>query len=495
MSMVSARTYRFLRPIHKYAGLLAALWLLVMGITGVMLDHHEWRWLNQNSVPAEWTSERVGRLVPGTVIRHIAVEDQRIFGASERGAWFSDDGKSWSPVDFEGISGQPQTNGIAQLGEGFAGAYLATDDGIWRLGPDGRSATRAGLEGRHLTALSEGHGDGTLLAVEEKSALVAYDLASERAREIDISANVSGLSPTMPLHRFVMDIHFGRALLPGNWSIWLNDLGGVALAVLSITGIGYWYITRRGRRRGMTMKTQRGIMRWMFRGHAPVIGLLGLIPILYISLSAFPMNHIYGFLDWAQGREISRASLPAAYQAVTFDHEIDGAVAWPDDPDRISLATRFGVLETRDGGKSWASDISIPLEPGAPGANLFRIGDTVFAAFGGGDNFARTSGSDEWQPLAGTTRALTGGARDGEALYLKNSQAIYRGDSLSAEFADTGIDFASAAPGTPLFLYIVDIHVGLIFHDEFKWANDLFAALALLLALSGPVMWLRRKWI
>lgn len=492
---VSAPTYRAMRTIHKYAGLVAALWLLVLGVTGVMLDHHEWRWLNQNSVPAHWSSERVSRLVPGTVIRHITVQEGRIFGASERGAWFSDDGATWTPVTFAGYRGQPQTNGIAQLGHGFADSYLATDDGLWKLGPGGTSASRAGLAGLHLTGLSEGHRAGTLMAVEEKSRLIAYDPATGTAREIAIAADVSGLSAAVPLHRFVMDIHFGRALLPGNWSIWLNDLAGVTMAILSLTGVLYWFVTRRGRRRGMSMKTQRKAMQWLFRGHAPIIGLIGLVPLLYISLSAFPMNHIYGFLDWSQGREVARSSLPAAYRATTFDHEIRSAVAWPGDPQRISLATRYGVLETRDGGQSWTTDLSLPVEPGAPGANLFRIGDSVFAAFGSENNFARRAGSADWQKLSGTTRALTGGARDGDRLYLKNSQAIYRGDGLAGPFIDTGVDFAAAAPGTPLFLYIVDIHVGLVLHDEFKWANDFFALMAIILALSGPVMWLRRKWI
>lgn len=495
MSIVSARAYRMLRKIHKYAGLAAALWLFVMGVTGVLLDHHEWRWLNQISVPAHWSSERVARLVPGTVIRHIAVEGDRIVGASERGAWYSDGGKVWRPLKFTGMAGQPQTNGIAQLGEGFASALLATDDGLWRLTADGSRASRVGMAGQHLTALSAGHRDGTVLAVEEKSRLIDYDPASDTAREIAIKADVSGLSTGVPVHRFIMDIHFGRALLPGKWSVLLNDLGGMALAILSFTGALYWFATRSGRRRHMTMKTQRGVMRWAFRLHAPTIGVIGLVPILYIALSAFPMNHIYGFLDWAKGREIAREALPAAYQAVTFDHEIDSAVAWPGDPDRISLATRYGVLETRDGGKSWTTDNALPVERGTPGANLFRIDETIFAAFGGGDNFAWLPDAGEWVALAGTTRALTGGGRDGETLYLKNSQAIYRGVGVGGDFVDSGFDFASAAPGTPLFLYIVDIHVGLIIHDHFNWANDLFAALAVVLALSGPAMWLRRKWI
>lgn len=490
------KTYRSFRTVHKWAGLAAAAWLFVLGVTGVMLDHHEWRWLNQNSVPFNWTSDRVANLVPGTAIRHIAGQNGRLVGASERGAWYSDDGHNWTAIDFDGMDGQPQTNGIQTLaGGGFAQTWLATDEGLWKLSTDGSQATAAGLRSKHLTALSAGATDDELVAVADKSDIIRLDLPSGEATQLDIKADVTGLSDTVPFHRFVMDIHFGRALLPGNWSVWLNDLGGTALAILSLTGVLYWFVTRSGRRRGISMKTQRGLMRWLFRGHAPVIGLLGLVPILYLSLSALPVNHIYGFLDWAEGKELERSSLPAAYQAASFDHEIEGVVAWPGEPDRLSLSTRFGVLESRDNGRSWRTDRSIPLEPGAPGANIFRVGDTVYAAFGGENNFARVRGSADWTQLEGTTFALTSGTQVGDTLLLKNSRAIYSGTRVDAPFIETAIDYQAAAPGTPLFLYIVDIHVGLVIHSEFKWANDLFAFLAFILALSGPVMWLKRRWI
>lgn len=496
MTFPKAPTYRLFRTIHKWAGLVAALWLFVLGVTGVMLDHHEWRWLSQNSVPSSWTSDRVEYLVPGTVMRHIAVEESRIVGSSERGAWYSDDGEAWSEIAFAGMDGQPQVTGVADLGgEGFTRTYLASDEGIWELSADGESATRVGLAGEHLTSISEGHSSGELVVVADKSDILRFDLADGSSTEIDIEENVSGLSPEVKFHRFIMDIHFGRALLPGNWGIWLNDLGGVAMAVLSLTGIFYWLVTRRGRRKFMSMKSQRKWMQWLFRAHAPIIGLAGLVPLLYLSITALPLNHIYGFLDWADGKTIARESLPAAYQLASFDHEIDGIVAWPGEAGRLSIATSHGLLETSDNGQNWVTDLSVPVEDGAPGANIFRVGDHMFAGFGGGRNFLRDAGADEWQQLEGTSTAITSASRDGEQVYIKNSQQIYRGSEFTGALAETGIPFTNAAPGTTLFLFIIDIHLGLVIHSEFKWANDLFAVLAIILALSGPVMWLRRKWI
>ena len=53
----------------------------------------------------------------------------------------------------------------------------------------------------------------------------------------------------------------------------------------------------------------------------------------------------------------------------------------------------------------------------------------------------------------------------------------------------------NAASGTPLFLMMADLHAGVMIHDQFKLLNDVFAVLAVLLALSGPLIWLKRKWI
>ena len=48
--------YPTVRVIHKWAGLAALAWLSVLGITGWILDHRDWRWTHQ------WARTRVGHL-------------------------------------------------------------------------------------------------------------------------------------------------------------------------------------------------------------------------------------------------------------------------------------------------------------------------------------------------------------------------------------------------------------------------------------------------
>lgn len=489
--------HRQLRAVHKYAGLIASAWLLVLALTGIALDHHEWRWLNQNSVPAAWTSKQIGRLVPASIMRYIAVDGGVVVGASERGTWRSDDrGKVWKPVSFVGLDHTPQVYGFAELNrQGFAGLYMATDEGLWAAAADGKSAHLVALGGDRLTSISPGSDIDSLLVVRAESEILRVMPATAKVSPIALGNQISGLTLTVPFDRVVRDIHFGRGLLPGAWSIRLNDLGGIAMMILAVTGIGYWWITRSGRRSGMSMHTQRQTMRWLFRFHGPLIGLIAALPILYLSVTAIPLNHIYGFIAWAEGRHVLRANTPPAFHGTSLGHEIEGIAAWPGDPARITIATAFGLLESRDGGRKWQLDRTVPQADGAPGANLFRVEDRVFAGIGGGRNLVRAAADGAWQKLTGPSAAVTGASRDGTSWFVKNSRSIFTADGNATALTDSRISAKSAIAGTPLFLFMADLHAGVLISEQFKWLNDLFAILAVALALSGPLIWLKRKWI
>jgi hypothetical protein len=49
--------------------------------------------------------------------------------------------------------------------------------------------------------------------------------------------------------------------------------------------------------------------------------------------------------------------------------------------------------------------------------------------------------------------------------------------------------------GTTFFLFLADIHTGNIISTQWKWVNNLVALMAIFLAISGPIIWWRRKWM
>ena len=49
--------------------------------------------------------------------------------------------------------------------------------------------------------------------------------------------------------------------------------------------------------------------------------------------------------------------------------------------------------------------------------------------------------------------------------------------------------------GTTCYLFLADVHTGNIIHGEFVWVNDIVAILAIILVITGPIAWWKRKWM
>ena len=487
--------------LHKWAGLGAGLWLFVLGATGIVLDHDEWRWARQMTVPGEWISPGVGRLLPATKMRHVAVDakdSKRWLGGSERGLWWTDDGgESWTPVRFEGVEGVPQILDLVPNPAGsLAGAYLATDDGIW-VSDSARSVRRVGFEGLFIHHLTTGSLPGELVGLVDHDRVFRW--SGEPGAEPQWvrwpEVEVAGLPDTVSLYRFVFDLHFGYGIGSRTVSTLINDYGGFAFMVLALSGFLFWWFPKRWRRAKppVPLGRKRRIFNWLYRAHAPIIGLLALLPIGYLAATAIPLIHVGGFGTWANDVALPRKALTPVYQYGSLAGELDSVVAYPDQPDRFSVGTRFGILHTDDGGESWKRDRALPAGSG----NFFRAGSATFFSDNGGRHFVLERDGAGWQPLEGLATAVTDAARLPSAAdkpwILKNSRGFNAG-SLDQPFAVTDQIVMPDLPGATLYLFLIDIHLGLIFHRQFKWINDLVSVLALVLVLTGPILWWRTKW-
>ncbi len=182
---VSTRTspWSKLRTVHKVCGLAALVWLSVLGLTGWILDHHEWRWSHQWTVPGWVTSPAINRLVRGTVMRYVVADpndETKFLGASERGLWLtSDRGETWTDVRWDGASDLPQTYDLLP---GPAGSldevWAATDDGIWRVTGVGARAERFALAGMRVTSLSQGTTLSELIGAIDEATIFRIDTAA-----------------------------------------------------------------------------------------------------------------------------------------------------------------------------------------------------------------------------------------------------------------------------------------------------------------------------
>ena len=115
---------------------------------------------------------------------------------------------------------------------------------------------------------------------------------------------------TVTLYRFLFDLHFGYGLLSRKWSTWINDFGGIALSVLALTGFLAWYLKRRWRRAGFRLGQIGGdLFCQPIPNHAPVIGVLGVVPFC-ISLS--PAFFLITFLPSSSGEKHGRCGASIA---------------------------------------------------------------------------------------------------------------------------------------------------------------------------------------
>lgn len=498
---LSPNVYRVLHKVHKVCALSAMAWLIVLGLSGIALDHYEWRWLSQTSVPRAWVSEEVGRLINGTIMRHVVVDEQdnrRWLGGSERGLWSTDNnGDSWKVMPFQG-GDTPQVFALVQVGGkgSLAGVFVASDNGLWQINGSADQAIPLGLQGRSITSLSEGRKAGTLMGVMGKSRIFEWDLANGEVVSLITTDNtrIDNLSENVDLYRFLMDLHFGKGLITGKWGIWLNDIAGVAFVFLSLTGLFYWLLPRIMRRVKWKGATKRKVNQWAFRIHGPTIGLIAFIPMFYIVLTAVPMNHVRDFLPWTKAQALPRATLPPVYQGHSLENEIKFLATWPTDETRISLGTRFGILDSFDDGRTWTVNQQLVLQAGHNGsATLVRNGPYLLTSDSASKHLLSYEGGD-WQPLSGPTFRLTDITWDGETLYTKNSRSVFAANNQDHDMARHDMNFKSAATDATLFLFMADVHLGLIFSPQFKYVNDLVALFALFIILSGLVMWFKVRW-
>lgn len=495
------------REIHKIAGLIALAWLTVLGLTGWILNHHEWRWSHQWTVPDWVTSARIDRLVRGTIMRNFMADPndaQRYLGASERGLWITaDGGKTWTDVAWDGANGLPQTydfvpGSMADLNQ----VYIGTDDGIWIVYDNGMRAKPFALQGHDVTSLSEGSTPEELIGVDHHSRIFRInrnDPANITWTDVK-DVQVNGLPETLSLPTFTLDLHIGTGLLPQPWSLIINDYGGIAIFILSATGLFFWWLPRRwrGNKANGTLKQRQETLRWLYRGHGPVIGLLAVIPILYVSITGAMVDHIEVLIEKGRDVRLPREALPPIYNYRNLTGEVNDVIAYPGAPERLTIATRLGVFNSVDGGKTWSIETAIGEGDGTDSSNvnLIRHEDVVFIGAGNIGQFYRRDSEDRFKPLNvnGPKLAITDVTRRGEDWYIKMSRSIYSAPSLEATFEDTKIPYP-AITGTTFFLFLADIHTGNIISTQWKWVNNLVALMAIFLAISGPIIWWRRKWM
>ncbi len=504
--MPSGKRNRYLpgaRKLHTWAGLGAGLWLAVLGMTGFVLDHRDWSWMWQSTAPEFLLpGQIVDKARTGTVkLYQINPGDpaQRVAGGPQ-GLWISQDsGQHWQPVMFANLPVMPGINVILDDPEtGWSRLWIGTRNGVWQLNPVTGKAWPVTLEGENITALSEGASSTELLGIIDKSRLFRLDLTGRLPPAgIDITPPAPDQLPThIGLSRLVHDLHFGRGLLAAPVSLLINDVGAGIMLLLPIGGFLFWWLPRRWKATPETEKplasTRKHTMQWIYRLHGPTLGLVAVIPFLYLTITGIILDHAPELRPWMKTIHIHRALQPPVYRLRRWDNEIYAVAGYPGEMHRFSLGTRLGLYTTYDGGRNWTRETGKPVDPGFVWT-LRRHGDDLLIGSMGGPNLQR-HGDDRWRPVTGTGHMPTDITRDGNGGYLW----------LNHEGLTSGTPAAQRLPsqhnlprydGIPWYFVIDGLHSGMLIHVQWKWVNDLVALACLMLTVTGLIRWWRQRWI
>ncbi len=244
---------------HRYIGVSAALLVILLAITGVLLNHTEALQLDSRYVRNGWLLDHYGIHAPARV---------RSFAVQER--WLSQWGERLYLDDTEvGRSDRPLLGALAH--EGMLVAALEGE--IWLLTPEGELIEKlGGGEGVPAGMRAIGHTPAGKLAVQAAHGIYVADAQLLDWRETPGAQADWIQEQTLPeqryqrllehyrgrglnLERVILDLHSGR--LFGRYGIYVMDAAALLMLFLALSGTWIWgmrHIRNRQRKPGRQHK-------------------------------------------------------------------------------------------------------------------------------------------------------------------------------------------------------------------------------------------------
>lgn len=505
---------RIARQVHLWLGLIAFAWLFVLGVTGFILDHPEWRWTKQWTVTSAFGSDHIFiDETLGIILRNFHVDPanpERMIGGGERGLWRRAHADApWVDVSYENARGLPRLLAmVPDLRAPWQRIWLATDDGIWLVHGSEGQARLVALPGLEVVALSVGSSPTELIGATPDHAfrldVTDTDGNLNQPRLISLAdTQVRNMPETINLARVLTDMHLGWGLFSRGTSVLINDFGALVIAFLCVTGLLQWWLPRRWRNanaKGRKIKAEgraadrAGKMRLIYRSHAPVLGVLAVLPILYLCLTGIFFDHARTFMVASKDTHVSRDILFSAFDLSDMRGEVTGVVGTPGEPETLSLMTRIGLVRTPDNGQTWHMVDDLPMLAHAKGGltGMLYTHGTTFIGTHGGPIYTRTDGEDAWSQVPGLRMFIQDAAKVGDEWILKGSRGFVRG-TLDGNLTPLEVPLPDIS-GMPINSFVADLHAGFMFTDHWVWVNDAVAVIAILLALSGLVNLCYRRW-
>jgi hypothetical protein len=227
--------------LHRYIGLIICIFLVLLSITGIFLNHTEDLKLSQRHLKWPWLMKIYGFEVP-KVEQHFEVGDH--FISNYQGQIFIDGQSSF--VIQDALKGVVINNHIFYIATSEA-VYLFSDqqdfidileppvDSIQSIGQDQLTNTILIQDNvRQIWSLNDIENDWQLTEIQSNPWSIETSMTSMQQEMMKNYFFGKGIS----LEQFLLDIHNGAILK--KLGKYLLDIVGILTLVLSITGIWMW---------------------------------------------------------------------------------------------------------------------------------------------------------------------------------------------------------------------------------------------------------------
>lgn len=231
---------------HRRLGIAVALIVLLLAVTGLLLNHAHRLGLDRTQVTASWLLRWYGYPHVDTMVSHRVGE-----------YWITWTGRRLYLQDKFVMEADAAPVGAVVAGNRAIAVAFA--DLLVLLGPDGEIVERLGTQSlpgrlerigsigdRIVAATPAGHrvADGDFINWQPTLATAQWSAPQEvpaALRERLLSAE---RGPGLSAERVLQDVHSGRIF--GRWGPWVMDAAAILFVILAVTGITCWW-ARRGR--------------------------------------------------------------------------------------------------------------------------------------------------------------------------------------------------------------------------------------------------------
>lgn len=489
-----------LHRVHKWLGLIAASWLIILGLTGFLLDHRDtWRWLWQGGISASYINKAVVDKSHGH-IKYYQINpknSQHQVSAGLTGLWWSRNaGLGWIKTKFFGAKSTPMISAVIFSSKNKL--WIATDDGLWLSDNGGLSAIKVALNGSWVSSISINNKADALTGVVERSRLFKYDINDKKLVFVAIKPVIeSALPEGISLSRFTRDVHYGRGVFDIPLSLLWNDITAIAMIVLPLSGFLFYWLPKKWRRekernRIVSHKFKKQSMRWLFRFHGPTFGLLTVIPLIYLSLTGILLDHGKELRGWMKSIEVSRRWQTPVYNLKSWQGEIYGVVSDSSNAGKLSIATRLGLFTTDDNGQHWQRERLLNNKSNFIWT-LRSHNNNIFVGGMGSPNLVKIK-KQPWQIVKGVGHMPSDITMDEKSNWIWKSRHGLKSGKIETGFKHKPVEFP-VINYVPWFYIIDGLHSGILIHSQWKWINDFIAVLAIILVITGLIRWWRIKWI